>query len=169
MTHETTIHFTWSEMMMAVIVGVQRQMSSLRKGSDDRFVKEGAKGWDAHIEGAIGEFAVAKALNIHWAGTLDTYKRGGDIGANVQVRNRSRHDWELQIREDDIPKDGEQEQYFVLVTGTGFDRVVRGWFPSRQPKEAAWWKNHGGHGYAWFVPQDRLNPLHELEGVIRYD
>jgi hypothetical protein len=55
------VTLTWHELMAASLVGIMRQVSSLKDGRQHIAGMTGI-GWDTHIEGACGEAAVAKAL-----------------------------------------------------------------------------------------------------------
>ena len=102
------VTLTKSEASMASHVGWMRHLVSVLKGLED---KNGCDGkWDRHIEGACGELAVAKALGIYWDGSVNTFHSAGDVG-NIEVRTRSRHDYDLIVRPSD-----HLERRFVLVT-----------------------------------------------------
>lgn len=135
---------------MGATVGVTRQISSLRKGLKDSYGFKG-DGWGAHIEGDCGELAAAKALNRYWGGSVDTFKRGGDVGP-IQVRTRSKPHYELIVREDD-PDDA----IFVLLTGSCPTYEVVGTIKGSEAKQPEWLKTHGGRPPAYFVPHEALN------------
>lgn len=120
------VTLTWSELELAAIVGVRRNVESLSDGNSPHRLMgtphQDLPGWQGHIEGAAGEAAVAKYLNRYWSGTVNTFGKGGDVGA-LQVRARSRHDYELIIR----PKDRDDD-WFVLVTGKAPIFRIRAWF-----------------------------------------
>lgn len=99
------VELTTPEFLNAINIGVIRQCSSLKKGLRDSHGAKSDNGWDMHIEGACGEAAVAKALNVFWSGTVDTFKRGGDVGNKIQVRTRSKSYYELIVRKDDRDED----------------------------------------------------------------
>jgi hypothetical protein len=110
-----------------------------------------------HIEGAGGECAVAKALKLYWSGSVDTFKREGDVG-DLEVRTRS-EDWhELLIRPDD------PSAIYVLVVGKIPHFRLVGWIHSSVAKQRNdWLKPHGGRPPAYFVPQSELRPIEELQ------
>lgn len=142
------------ELMMCATVAAQRHVESLVSGRQDR---HGAASSDNrlghHFEGACGELALCKAKNMHWGGTVNSFK-GADVGRNIQVRTRSRHDWDLIVRTDDSDLD-----WFVLVTGQAPDFTLRGYIKGRDAKRQEWLRDHGGHGDAYFVPQSALTPI----------
>jgi hypothetical protein len=152
------VELDWWEVEMAAIVGVRRRVEAeFREGRRDLYAApnevEPSSNWRTHIEGAIGELAFAKALGRYWNGSINTYRRGGDVGA-VQVRTRSRHSYELNVRTHD-----RDEDYFVLLTGQAPRLCLRGWIRGADAKRSEWLKDHGGHGAAYFVPQAALHPF----------
>lgn len=151
-----TVTLTTQEMMLAAYAGVRRCVVSLSKGSEDAFGCDDADGWGLHVEGAGGEMAAAKALNMYWNGAFNTYSRG-DVGA-LQVRTRTKHDWDLIIRR----KDSDDDR-FVLVTGTMPTFRVHGWILGKTAKDERWLRTHGNRSPAFFVPQSELLSLDTLE------
>jgi hypothetical protein len=152
----TQVVLTPSELHIAAHVGVLRQIASLRDRRRDRHGYNG-DGWSEHIQGAAGEQAVAKALGVFWDGSVDTFRTVADV-AGVEVRTRSRHDYELLHRPDDDPT-----KAYVLVTGRAPYLWVRGWMRGENCRRDEWWAEHGGRPGAWFVPTDELHPIAELE------
>ena len=152
------VTLTWQEVAQGAWTGTQRQMHALKDRRTSVFGFEGDD-WGIHIEGACGEIAAAKAMDRYWSASVNTFKVGGDVG-QVQVRTRSRHDYELLIREND-----RDEDVFVLVTGKIPDFYVRGWIVGRDGKRDEWRKAHGGRPPAWFVPHDALHPIKQLEAA----
>jgi hypothetical protein len=142
------------EMATAAWVGVRRQVEAKRKGLPDKHGFDG-DGWGSHIEGAGGEMALAKALGVYWDGGVNTFKR--DDLPGIQVRTRSRHDYELLVRSADSG-----DEVFVLVTGQMPEYRIHGWIRGADAKRAEWEKCHGGRPPAFFVPQGELKPMSTL-------
>lgn len=149
------ITLQWNEVSLAAWTGMQRQMKALAASRPDRHGFTGA-GWSEHIEGACGEVAAAKALGVYWTPTVNTFTAGGDVGA-LQVRTRSRDDYELLIR----PQDRD-EDVFILVRGKSPSFSVVGWIRGRDAKRAEWMREHGGRPPAYFVPDAALQPIEAL-------
>lgn len=121
------------EMAIASIVGGFRQAESLRSNRRDAHgMPDDHDGLACHILGAAGEMAVAKVLGRYWAGDVCTFKRP-DVGANVQVRTRSRETYDLIVRDDDADED-----WFVLVTGNGSKLNVHGFIRGADAKRPEW-------------------------------
>lgn len=146
------IRLTSHEMLMCGLIGLARHISALTRGLPDKNGHEGV-GWNNHIEGACGELAVAKALGVFWSGSVNTFKRGGDVGG-IQVRTRSQPEYDLIIRDDDCDDDT-----FVLVTGQCPEYDVVGKILGHDGKQDIWRQTYGGRPAAWFVPQAALEPI----------
>jgi len=146
------ITLTSAEVFHGAVTGVMRQVSNLRDGRQDRHGIAREQGWQAHIEGALGELVVARYTNRFWSGNLGKL-RADDVG-DLQVRTRSRHDYELILHPTD-PDD----RAFVLVTGTAPTYRLIGWIRGREGKRQEWWKDPAGGRAAYFVPQRALRPM----------
>lgn len=112
-----------------------------------------------HVEGALGELAVAKALGMYWSGSINGF-RAPDVGQSIQVRTRSRHDYDLIVRDSDA-----DEAAFVLVTGSAPEYHVRGWMRGALAKRDEYRQEHGGRPPAYFVPAAHLLSLGALEAA----
>ena len=144
------------ELAMASDAGRLRNISAVKRGYTSKI---SGREWQAHIEGACGEVAVAKCMGKYWGGSINTFKSGGDIDSTGwEVRTRSDHDYDLIVRDDD--PDG---RVFILVTGLSPRFRVWGWIKSEEAKkENKWRKDYGGHGAAYFVPKDALSNMGDL-------
>ncbi len=147
---------TPEESTYACSIGELRHQEAIRQGRPDQHGAVGSSydaGLKMHQDGAAGELAAAKALGRPWAATVNTYKRGGDLGENVQVRLRRKLYYDLIVRKGDRPDD-----YYILVLrelpATKF--WVVGWIQGKDAQRDEWWNNYGGYGGAWFVPQNCL-------------
>ena len=102
------------EVLQAAMTGMMRQVSAIKRKSVSKI---NGREWQAHIEGACGELAVAKVMGRYWGGSINTFKTGGDIDSTGwEVRTRSSHDYDLIVRDDD-----DDERVFILVTGSAPD------------------------------------------------
>lgn len=153
------VTLSWYEAAMASHVGWMRQLKAMMAGKQDSHGYDG-EGWSEHIEGACGEMAVAKLLGIFWDGSVNTWKANDLPG--LQVRTRSRHDYDLIVRPGD-----DDESTWVLITGRCPAYCVRGWIEGRNAKRPEWLANHAGRQPAYFVPANQLNPMDELPRLPR--
>ena len=155
------IILTYWEMEVAVATGCARYLSALKKGSNDDTKGNGWREyWASHIEGACGESAFAKWLDVYYLGHVDKYK-GGDVGG-IEVRTSLEHDGKLKIRPTD-----DDNRIVYLVTGRAPRFLIRGWILAKEGKRGEWWgtwDNRPGH---WRVPQSVLNePIHGHRAVV---
>lgn len=145
------ITLTNREMAMGADCGLMRNIAALIDQREDAHGFDDADGgWNVHIEGACGEIAVAKALGRFWSPSVNTFA-APDIGHDIQVRTRSRHDYDLLIRPKDKP-----QHLFVLVTGRAPSFMVRGYILCSDARRDEWMQEYGGRPSAWFVPQKQL-------------
>jgi hypothetical protein len=150
------IWVTLSEMewQFGVVLGFERHQRAVPDRRPDRHgLTKDADGLGLHINGACGEIAVAKWRDCYFLPTIDKFK-SPDIGNKVQVKTRSRHDYDLLVRTDD--KDAE---IFVLVTGWAPVLCLRGWAWGHEARQPAFLQTYGGREEAWFMPQALLRRL----------
>lgn len=143
------------EMIQGAFVGLMRQVENIAKGRRDAYGISDGFGWQAHIEGALGEMAVAKTLNRFWSGAHQI--RAEDI-AGLEVRTRSKHNYDLIVHPND-----KDDSLFVLVTGLNGAYRVRGCIRGCDAKRTEWWKDPAGGRPAFFVPQAALEKMEVLE------
>jgi hypothetical protein len=151
------VTLAWHEYAMASEIGRLRQLASVRHGRRDQHGFEGL-GWSEHIEGACGELAVAKHLNVYWDGSVDTFK--ADDLPHLQVRTRSLHHYDLLVR----PQDSD-EAIWVHVTGRCPVYRVHGWLYGHEAKKPCWLQAVGGRPPAYFVPQAALHSIDDLPNL----
>jgi hypothetical protein len=150
------VTLTSHELYLAAMVGVSRHLAALRRGLPDRHGYDGLDGWTVHIEGAAGELAMARVCNQHWGGSINTFHFKPDVG-KVEVRTRSRHEYELIVRTDD-----DDERHFVLVTGRAPAFKVHGYILASDAKRKQWLATHGNRPAAYFVPTPMLKCIADL-------
>lgn len=152
------IELSEQEFRFAVKIGEIRQEEALSKNLPDKYGFDGVAGLAVHIEGSAGELAVAKALGIPWDATVNTFKSLPDLTGNIEIRTRSKSDYDLLIRPDD-----KDDKIFVLVIRKStkiFD--VIGWIKAKDAKQEQWLKTHGNRPAAYFVPQQELKGIESL-------
>jgi hypothetical protein len=148
------VDLSLAEMINGAIVGAIRHFESTQKGHrpNHGFDPENSA-LSIHIEGACGEIAVAKSRNMYFSGSVGTFK-GADLGKLVQVRTRSRHEFDLIVRSDDA-----DTHAFVLVTGVAPRYCVRGWIYGHEAKLDKYLRCYGNRPAAYFVPQSDLRSI----------
>lgn len=157
MPEPVSVTLNWLEVFWGAVGGCRRCIDAFQRNYTDAHglsSKKDVSAWHLHIEGCLGEMAVAKALNVFYL--PDTMSFGlPDVGT-LHVRTRSKHDYELLIRSKD------PHGIYVLVTGCTPTFVVRGWF-RREDVQDIWLQTHGNRPAAWFIPQVRLESIHDLK------
>jgi hypothetical protein len=116
------------------------------------------------VLGACGENVVAKALNIYWDGSVNTFRSRPDVG-KYEVRTRSNKTkngkpYQLLVRPDD---DDAKDYYLVrLIDALGWPRFrIIGHIRGGDAKRPEWFHPHGGYKKAYFVPDEALIPFEE--------
>jgi hypothetical protein len=155
------------EMLLAASSGVQREVECLRKLESGKnvvseyektFNSVGPGGlWQNHIEGAMGEFAVAKFLGLY-PGAI-TEKDATDVGDHYEVRTRPLRYQELFVKKKDKP-----DKYYILVQGSYGDYTLMGWITGFEVfARPEWFHNNSGKlSYNYWVPDEFLNSIETL-------
>lgn len=155
------------EIELGTFVGNKRYEEAILQNKKDSygFKKSPEESRQIHIDGAIGEVAFAKAMNWFYSGSVNTYKNGGDVGA-IQVRTRSKHSYDLIVRNNDRDND-----IFVLVTGCISDNyIIHGWIIAKDAKNQKFSKSYGNRPSAYFVTKEYLRSIKSLyKNVILKD
>lgn len=146
-----TIELNPYEIEVACLVGVQRQIENIFKGADPAYGAGTANDWQFHIEGCLGEMALAKKLGCYWDGK--GVKRAPDVG-DVDVRTTHLVRGRLILHPED-PDD----RFFCLMTGVNGRYTYRGGIFAGEGKQEAYWEDpQGTNRPAFFVPQNQLRP-----------
>lgn len=155
-----TIALTWGEVLQAAQVGVMRQVQNLKAGTQDRHGASLDRGWQLHIEGAIGELAVAKYRDRFWSGALGNWK-ADDVG-RWQVRSRNRPPGQ-EVGDLTVHPSDPDDRPFVFVTGWPPAYTLHGFIMGRDAKKDEWWRDPAKGRPAFFVPTSALRDLSELK------
>lgn len=158
------VTLTVGEVAMAKEVGRRRQ----RRAESKRHRRYGQAADQApadHVLGALGEAAVAKALNRFWAQPDFADRQVGDVGPGIHVRATDLVDGSLIIHEAD-PDEG----IFILAIKRaelrGAHWNVVGWIYGADGKEESrYWRENVRHP-AFFIPQQELAPIEHLKTAI---
>ena len=163
-TFPCEVKLTFGELQMASAIGCSRNLCAITKGFKNQSGLGDGFDWQVNVEGACGELALAKILNVYWSGSVNTFKSGGDVG-EFQVRTRSKPHYDLIIRD----SDKDDSSIFWLVTGCSPVYTIHGWIICGDAKKSEWKQDYGGRIPAYFVPQKALNknsPITETQPVI---
>ena len=139
-----------AEIYWAACAGCMRHAQNLKNAKQPRHGIDAATAdWQAHIEGALGEMALAKHLRIYWPGKGEL--TDPDVGP-LEVRTTPYEHGKLILH----PSDGD-DSIFWLLTGFNGTYNVRGWISGRDGKRDIYWSDPVGGRPAFFVPQDALS------------
>ena len=162
-----SVVLTERELMLGAIAGVQRQVESQRGSSggketnshyESKYNSVGPGGlWTNHIEGALGEFAVAKFLGLYPSGI--TEQDATDVGEHYEVRTRPLRYQELYLKKQDKP-----DKYFILVQGSYGEYTICGWISAFEVFDHRDWfhNNEGKTSLCYWVPHEFLNSIETL-------
>ena len=155
------------EILLAASSGVQREVECLRKlesgknatsNYEKTYNSVGPGGlWQNHVEGALGEFAVAKFLGLYPGAITD--KDATDVGDHYEVRTRPLKYQELFVKKKDKP-----EKYYILVQGSYGDYTLMGWITGFEVFAHPEWfhNNEGKLSYDYWVPHEFLYSIETL-------
>lgn len=144
-----TIRLEWSEVMLAGVAGIMRQIDSLKNQYRPAHGSGVSNDWQLHIEGCLGEMALSKYLGLRWCGkgSFETPDVGG-----VDVRTRSQQHYDLILHK----KDPDDRKFWLVCGGNGI-YTVKGWIMGADGKQERFWKDPARTGrHAYFVPQSEL-------------
>ena len=119
---------TWPECHQAAFIAVNRQLTSMSRGSRHRYGADPFNHWTIAIEGCGAELAVAKYLDRYWA-ARSTLDYDGDVGQE-QVRQTAHEHGRLIVHRED-----NGNARFWLVTGMMPRYTIRGWIRGAEAEE----------------------------------
>ena len=144
------------EMSIAAGIGCTRQIESRSKRRVDSSGKGVEALWEYDINGAIGEYVVAKSLNVFPDLRLGTFKLP-DIG-KLQVRTTLYDNGCLLVRTYDSSDD--LFALVVCVRNQLFTYRIAGCLRGYEAMQPQWLTDKGnGREPQYFVPQSALNPF----------
>ena len=162
-----SVVLTERELMLGAIAGVQRQVESQRGSNsgketnshyESKYNSVGPGGlWNNHIEGALGEFAVAKFLGLYPSGI--TEQDATDVGNHYEVRTRG-----LEYQELFVKKKDKIDKYYILAQGSFGEYTIRGWITGFEVfAHPEWFHNNSGKlSYCYWVPHEFLSSIETL-------
>ena len=146
---DVEISLTNFEKMLASFAGVMRQVENLKNRKRPMYGAGHENDWQLHVEGCLGECALAKHMGVYWSGK-------GIIGAPevgvMDVRTAARDSHRLILHESD-----DDDRVFWLLCGLNGRYRIKGWILGRDGKKPEYWEDPGTGRPAYFVPQSALN------------
>jgi hypothetical protein len=113
--------------------------------------------WAINIYGTMGEACVAKWGGLWWSGSLGDYQ--ADDVQKLQVRTVDHSKKRLILHDDD-----KDDRPYVLVYADPPDFYIKGWIMGADGKDKQYWSDpQGTNRHAYFLPDDVLHNINELE------
>jgi len=165
-TKLSTVILTPAELSIGSTVGLQRQLKCLQRSKSgnnlenyrEQWGNPGSKGlWGNSIEGALGEFALAKYLGVYPTG-ISGYD-ATDVGDHYEVRTRPHPKDNLFMKKKD-----KKDKYYVLVIGAYGVYELKGWISAPEVfYHDEWYHNNNGRtSESYWVPDEALNDIGSL-------
>lgn len=146
------------DLQLASFVGLKRNLSA----QCNRMKLEAGRrdlGFERHIIGAIGEYAVARALELNWKPILGgTDTSTGDL-KGVHVKTIINPNDSLIIR----AHDPAELPYVLCLLEMGVV-TLEGWIMGHDGKQMKYWRTEGFHRPAYSIPQAMLSKDWNLLG-----
>lgn len=147
------VRLNTAEILIAAIAGLIREVMNIGNDVTERIEQDkNAPSWQMHITGAIGEFVLAKALNVF---PHNLFRRGAVDVDGWQVRTTEYLNGHLPIKKD---RDNDNDR-FVLIVGKDRDYTVVGWVYAHEGKKPEFWRGDLPGRPAYFVPQSILREM----------
>ena len=165
-TKSSIVTLTPAEISIGSTAGLQRQLKCLQNSRSGKNLKDyrdhwgdpGKKGlWGNSIEGALGEFALAKYLGLYPSGIAG--KDTTDVGEHYEARTRPHPLDNLFLKKKDKP-----DKYYVLVIGSYGVYEIKGWISAPEVfVHEEWYHNNDGRtSTSYWVPDEELNDINSL-------
>ena len=141
------------EFFLAANAGLMRYVQNIKQDRHHRFKMPESDSFYNGIQGAVGEYAVAKAFRLYWAGKGEI--RASDV-LDFQVRTAPPYAKNLLLHEDDSDED-----VFWFVKGQRLNYQVMGWCYGKEGKLPKYWTTeYNGKQIrepCYFVPETDLH------------
>jgi hypothetical protein len=156
------IKLSLAEMIHGASIGAIRhyEAEQANRKMSSSFSKTEKDPMASHVQGAVGEIVVAKALGMYFNPTVNSFK-AADLSHDIQVRLRIRHDADMGHNDNDNP-----DHLYVLVTGRGPEYCVHGWEQGKNIRRQEFRQSYSALGSLWFVPQRALRPVQDLINLV---
>lgn len=150
-----TVELTWPEILLATNAGVMRRVNAVRNRRQEPYGSRPEAAWNDDINGAIAELALAKHLNVFWAGTVGRIDLP-DVG-RLQVRSKTQDGDRLVV----IASDDDTSIFVSVLVGLPVCRID-GWMMAKEAKRKEWLLPREGLPDRYFVPNSSLRSPREL-------
>lgn len=154
------VTLTAEELRHAAAGGVERNIDAMKKGrksyQKDRPDHE-QNWWQSHIIGAIGEFAVAKALGYEWDSTVGRID-AKDVG-EFEVRTTELPVPVLRFRSHNNPR-----SHYILASLKNNRVLLQGWLPGYAVRDLGYMEFDN----CWVAQVDSLYSMADLNAEIQW-
>lgn len=154
------VTLTADELEQAARGGIARNIDGMmkqRKGRDRETAEHEQHWWESHITGAIGEFAVAKALGETWRPTVGRIDQK-DVG-EYEVRTTQLPKPLLRFRAKDNP-----HSKYILCQYRGNQVLIHGWLVGHTIRALG----YEAHENCWVAGTDQLYSMCDLNSDIEW-
>ena len=149
------IELTNADVLLAGLGGLMRRLHAIRKGRRDPTGARAAEKWGHDVVGALGEYAICKALGLHWDATVGRLD-AADAG-RLEVRCTTYLRGHLILH----PRDHPDRSYILTLL---HDTTIHtpGWLPGSVGMSPQYLQADARHGEAYYIPQADLYPMEQL-------
>jgi hypothetical protein len=140
------VPLTWREVRLAAFAGIERAVMDRANGLAQPLPTRPGQ-WHTDVIGSLGEYVVAKALGVWWAGAMPA---GAADVATWEVRATDIGSGGLIVR----PKDPTEANYVLVLARRMPVFVIAGWLPGSEAKVERYWQ--ADEPGFWLVPQQDL-------------
>ena len=161
-----TYRLDWAELSMVAQLGMLRHMRGVYKGyaDQDGLDTRDGRGWGLHIEGAAGEYVVAKVLGITNEPGIQHFRQGGDLAGFIDVKTRFYTGENLFLL---LSARANPDSAYVLVTGLAPAYTIHGWAWGNEIKQACYRQDlRNGRPVVYGMPVTHLQPLARLRRLV---
>lgn len=152
------VTLTEKELREAACGGIERRIDAMKRGRKSTHPETPdhlQNWWQSHINGAIGEFAVAKALGVTWNPTIGQVNQK-DVG-EYEVRTTELPNPVLRYRGHNDPSST------YILCGLKNNRVlIHGWLPGYTVRDLGYMEFDN----VWTAGADQLYPVTDLNTDI---
>lgn len=158
-----TITLTIPEWSAVINAAWLRIVTSAKQGLNHATTYERSliKRLGEEVTGAAGEIAVGKWAGTFFVPSVNTYHRVPDCLQDVEVRSTQYASGHLIVRKND--KVDQTSRRFVLAIVRGDVIRLAGWIYGREAMKDEYLANPNGWREEWFVPQEKLRAMDELQ------
>lgn len=152
------VELSMYNLLASAFAGSCRNVSLIKQEIGYKGINNRKRGWQDHIDGALGEQAFAKWLDVYWDGTPNTFRTKPDV-AKYEVRTACLSWGDLILRD----RDKDDAIYVLVLSHNCPEFTIRGWIWGHEGKQAKWrGRLDKSRPEAWIVPQSELRDMSSL-------